>query len=164
MATNGPLVSLKANGVAVGQEVKLPAGGGEVRFEVWLRSYVPVDHLQLIGNGDVVADLPLSGDHTAKDTVLTLRATKSGWYTLRAYADRAIAPVLDLYPFGTTSPIYLTVGGVPPRDQAAAEYFIAWLDRLDQAARASEAWNSDDELQTVLGRIQKAREEFERRR
>jgi len=67
MATNGPLVSLKANGVAVGQEVKLPAGGGEVRFEVWLRSYVPVDHLQLIGNGEVVADLPLSGDHTAKE-------------------------------------------------------------------------------------------------
>jgi hypothetical protein len=64
--------------------------------------------------------------------------TKSGWYTLRAYADRAIAPVLDLYPFGTTSPIYLTVGGVPPRDPAAADYFIAWLDRLDQAARASE--------------------------
>jgi WD40 repeat protein len=164
MATNGPLVSLKANGAEVGQEVKLPAGGGEVRFEVWLRSYVPVDHLQLIGNGEVVADLPLSGDHTAKDTVLTLRVKKSGWYTLRAYADRAIPPVLDLYPFGTTSPIYLTVGGVPPRDQPAAEYFIAWLDRLDQAARASEAWNSEEELQTVLGRIQKAREEFEKRR
>ena len=77
MATNGPLVSLKANGAEVGQEVKLPAGGGEVRFEVWLRSYVPVDHLQLITNGEVVADLPLSGDHTAKDTVLTLGRRKA---------------------------------------------------------------------------------------
>lgn len=164
IATNGPLVNLKANGAGIGQEVTLPSGGGDVRFDLWFRSYVPVDHVELIGNGEVVAELPLTGDRTALDSSVTLKVTRSGWYTLRAYADHAVTPVLDLYPFGTTSPIYVTVGGAPVRDAAAATYFIAWLDRLEQAANASQAWNSAEERRVVLGHIQRAREEFEKRR
>lgn len=164
IATNGPLVNLQANGVGVGQEVALPAAGGSLAFRIWFRSYVPVDHLQLIGNGEVVADLPLAGDRTSLDTTVTLNATKSGWYTLRAYADRPVEPVLDLYPFGTTSPIYVTVGGRPVRSARDADYFLAWLDRLDAAAEASQGWNTADERRDVVGRIQQAKVVFEGRK
>jgi TolB protein len=163
MATNGPLVNLWANGAEVGQEISLPAGGGAVRFRTWLRSYVPVDHLQLIGNGEIVADLPLIGDHSAADTTFTLRVSRSGWYTLRAYADKPHEPVLDIYPFGTTSPIYVTVGGQPVRSREDAEYFTTWLDELQAMALASPAWNSDAEKREVVGRIEQAKVEFGRR-
>ena len=55
---------------------------------------------------------------------------RSGWYVLRAYASRSRHPVLDLYPFGTTSPVYVAVGGAPARSPEDARYFLGWIDRV----------------------------------
>jgi hypothetical protein len=163
-ATNGPLLQLSIGGREVGSELNLPPGSHRLPVRATLRSIVPIDHFQLIGNGAVVADLPLAGDRTQLDTTFTLDVTQSGWYLLRAYGDRAIEPVLDIYPFGTTSPIYVTTGGAPVRSPADAEYFLRWLDRLASAAAAHDGWNSSAERREVLDRIRRAREEFERRR
>ena len=100
-----------------------------------LRSSVPVDHLELIGNGRVVAAIPLTGDRTQASATVPIAVTGSGWYVLRAYADRAELPVLDRYPFGSTSPVYVTVGNEPVRTPEDAEFFVRWVDRLDEAAR-----------------------------
>ena len=88
---------------------------------------------------------------------------RSGWVLLRARTDRAVYPVLDLYPYATTSPVYVTVGTRPARSKADAEYFVAWIDRLRAAAEASRDWNSADERRAVLDTLAKARAEFERR-
>ena len=90
--------------------------------------------------------------------------TGSGWFLLRARSDRAIYPVLDLYPYATTSPIYVTVGGRPARSTDDAAYFVAWIDRLAAAARANTDWNTVSERDHALELIGKAREEFDRRR
>jgi len=90
--------------------------------------------------------------------------TTSGWFLLRARSDRAIYPVLDLYPYATTSPIYVTVGGRPARSADDAAYFVAWIDRLAGAARANADWNTVAERDHALELIGRAREEFERRR
>jgi hypothetical protein len=95
---------------------------------------------------------------------VTVRVELSGWILLRARSDRAIEPVLDLYPYGTTGPVYLTVGGQPARSAEDAEYFLRWIDRLEAAARASRDWNSDAERDATLALIRRAREEFERRK
>jgi hypothetical protein len=100
-----------------------------------MRSIVPVEHLEVVANGAVVAAVPLAGDRTSADTTLTLPAERSGWYTLRAWSEHATHPVLDIYPFATTSPVYVTVGGAPARSAKDAAYFVAWIDRLAAAAR-----------------------------
>src|SRR5207247_2394641 len=83
--------------------------------------------------------IPLSGDHTrARDTVL-IPVARSGWYVLRAYSDRAELPVLDLYPFASTSPIYVQVEDQLVRSGADAAFFARWLARLEAAARAAAA-------------------------
>jgi hypothetical protein len=123
-----------------------------------------VDHLELIGNGNVVASLPISGNRTSADTTITIDAGASGWYVLRAYSDRAMEPVLDIYPFATTSPVYLMVDGKPVRSAADADFFLRWLDRLQAAVTAHDGWNSAEEKRGVLERIRLAREEFDRRR
>ena len=46
----------------LGDELSLPAGENKVKFTAWLRSFVPIDHLQVICNGEVVRDLKLNGD------------------------------------------------------------------------------------------------------
>jgi TolB protein len=163
-ATNGPLLQLTMGGMGIGSELRLPAGSRRLPARVTLHSNVPVDHLELIGNGVVVSAIPLSGNHTAADTTVMIDANASGWYLLRAYGDRAIEPVLDIYPFATTSPIYVTVGGQQVRSTKDADYFLRWLDRLKSAVGAHSAWNSTQEKREVLERIRLAREEFERRR
>jgi hypothetical protein len=160
-ATNGPLLALTVDGHNLGDELRL-AGPGEVRARVRLRSNVPIDHLELVLNGEP-RGIPLGGDRRSVDTTVTVQVDRSGWVLLRARSDRAIEPVLVLYPYGTTSPIYLTVAGQPARSAEDARYFVRWLDRLDGAARASRDWNTDAEREATLDLIKRAREEFAKR-
>jgi hypothetical protein len=163
-ATNGPLLQLEAGSVGIGGEVRLSPGGGSVRMHVALNSIVPVDHLELIGNGEVVVAIPLHGERTHADTTVTLSVRRSGWYLLRAWSEQAREPILDIYPFGSTSPIYVSVGDGQIRSRTDAAYFLAWIDRLRVAAEAHPGWNSGAERREVLSRIEAARAEFEKRR
>ena len=163
-ATNGPLLEFSLGGKSLGDELKLPAGGRELVARVGLRSIVPVDHLEIVRNGQVVAELPLQGDRTRLVTSLRLPVRESGWYLLRARGNESAYPVLDVYPYATTSPIYVIVGGRPIRSRADAEYFIGWIGRLEAGARAHRDWNSDDEKATTLETLRRARQEFLSRR
>jgi TolB protein len=163
-ATNGPLLGLSLNGKELGEELALPAGKHELVAQVSLNSYVPVEHLEIVSNGNVVADIPLSGDRTSLKTEVRVPVSRSGWYLLRARGNGPVYPILDFYPYATTSPIYVTVGGKPIRSLADADYFLSWIDRLEAATRAHREWNTEEEQSTVLAAIQRARAEFEARR
>ena len=159
-ATNGPLVELSLGGQGPGDEIRLPAGGGVLRLRASLRSFVPVERFELVGNGEVVARFALGGDSTRATADTTIAVARSGWYTLRAWSARARHPVLDIYPFATTSPIYVTVGGAPVRSPEDAAYFVRWIDRLDSLARASSVWNSTAERDSTLAKFARARQVF----
>jgi TolB protein len=162
-ATNGPLLELTVDHRGLGEEIALPEGGGEVTARIRLRSNVPVDHLEVVRNGEVVHRVPLAGDRTSAVATVRLPVERSGWLLLRARSDRAIYPVLDLYPYATTSPIYLTVGGRAARSRSDAEYFVAWIDRMRGAVEAHREWNTEEEKRDALEMLGKARAEFERR-
>jgi len=108
----------------------------------------------------VVVRFPLTGDSTRATIDTTIAARQSGWYTLRAWGTKSRHPVLDIYPFATTSPIYLSVGGEPVHSPEDAAYFVRWVDRLDSLARASTAWNTDAERDATLGKFAEARKFF----
>jgi len=159
-ATNGPLLRFTLGDSEPGEVIRLPAGGRTLQARVVLASIVPVDHLEIIGNGTTVADLPLADDRRTATLGRGIAVTKSGWYLLRAYAEHPEHPVLDIYPFGTTSPIYVDVGGEPVRSSDDAAYFLAWIDRLEKAAREHRGWNNEREKEAVLGDIDRARSVF----
>jgi len=58
--------------------------------------------------------------------------------------------VLDLYPFASTSPIYVSVGDKPARSADDAAFFVRWIERMEAATRASTAWNTLAEQAAVL--------------
>lgn len=161
--TNGPLLQFSLAGREPGDEIRLPSGTQRLTARISLRSIVPIDSLEIVNNGTVVRSFPLSADRTRADTTVSLELDRSGWYTLRGYSRRSRHPVLDLYPFATTSPIYVVVGEQPIRSAGDARYFMQWLDQLGQAARAHPGWNSDRERDQVLSDIAKARAFFEAR-
>jgi len=157
-ATNGPLVELRLNGKMIGDVVSLPVGKQEVTFAAALRSIVPVEHLEIVCNGAVAKEITLTGDRTIADAKGTITLDKSGWCVLRAWNQNGTHPVLDLYPYATTSPIYITVGGAPARSREDAAYFLAWIDRLFSTATSTNInWNSPSEREIVLKQLREAR-------
>lgn len=159
--TNAPLLTFTLNGRESGSDIAFPFSGTHlVRARVTLRSNVPVDHLEIIGNGRVVARF--TGRVT--DTTVVLQVANTGWYVARAYSDKPRLPVLDLYPFASTSPIYVSVGNTPPNCREDAEFFLRWINLLGQRVRADTNWNTASERDRALALISRAHEEFIRRR
>jgi len=161
--TNAPLLEFSLNGRGIGEEIRMSAISRQLTARVSMRSNVPVDHLEIIGNGKVVASIPLSGNRMSATDTITIPVTGSGWFVLRAYSDRATMPVLDLYPFGSTSPIYVQVGDKPVRSADDASFFVRWIDRITETTRASMAWNSPAEQAGALRALSEARAVFQER-
>jgi WD40 repeat protein len=162
-ATNGPLLGLTVDGREIGSEIALPAGGGEVTAAVRLRSNVPVDRLELVRNGRVVREIPVNRDRRSATATVRVPVDRSGWLLLRARGDRPAYPTLDVFPYATTSPVYLTVGGEAARSADDARYFIAWIDRMRASVEAHREWNSPAEREETLEMLGRARGEYERR-
>jgi TolB protein len=159
-ATNGPLLGFTLGGKSVGDELKLPAGESQVKFKARLRSFVPVDHFELVCNGRVVRDLQLSRDRQSAVAEGTVPISQTGWCVLRASSDKPEHPVLDDYVYATTSPIYVNVTGSNPKPAEDAAFFIAWIDRLTEAAKANQNWNTETEKTTVLQTLDQARQVY----
>ncbi len=166
-ATNGPLLSFKLGNQGIGGQLSLPAptpemsAEGGAHFSLWLRSIVPVDHAQIVCNGKVAKYLPLSGDGMKLDAQGTIPITQSGWCVFRAWADHAEDPVLDNYPYATTSPIYFTVADKPTQSAEDAHFFIQWIDRLIANADANRDYNLPWEKEHVMDVLHQARKVYE---
>jgi hypothetical protein len=158
-ATNGPLLRFSLRGQAIGGEVRLEKRQ-EVKFSVRMSSIVPVDHLQIVCNGKVARELALNGDHKSARVDGSIPLESSGWCVLRAFSDKAEYPILDLYPYATTSPVYVSVASALVRSATDAAYFVAWIDRLISAAQSNSSWNTAAEKESVLGMLQEAREKY----
>ncbi|MGC2248108.1 MAG: CehA/McbA family metallohydrolase [Terriglobales bacterium] len=159
-ATNGPLLRFSLGGEAIGGEVKL-SKREPVHFSAELFSIVPLDHLQIVCNGKVARELKLDVDRTSAHVNGLVPIETSGWCILRAFSDKAEYPILDLYPYATTSPIYVNVAGAPLHSPADAGYFVAWVDRLIAAAQSDASWNTGAEKESVLTLFKEARKNYQ---
>jgi TolB protein len=164
MATNGPLVGLTVEGQSPGSEIAVAGSGGELHYKGFLRSIVPIDHLELVMNGNVVRTLTLDRSRTRADFEGTLKVPESGWLVARAWNDSAHPLVFDLYPYATTNAFFFRSPNATTHCGPDADYFIAWLDRLESAASAHEGYNTPAERDLTLREIRDARQIFTERR
>jgi TolB protein len=163
-ATNGPLLGFTLGDKKLGDDLNLAAAKQEVKFTAWMRSMVPVDHLQVVCNGKVMRDLKISADKQSADVEGALPIASSGWCVLRAWSEKAEYPILDIYPYATTSPIYISVDGAPLRAPEDAAYFVAWIDRVTKAAASHGDWNTDAEKSSVMDLLSRARQVYQQLR
>jgi hypothetical protein len=160
-ASNGPLLGLELNGKHPGDVISLKASGA-LHYRIALRSPVPVQHLELVENGEVVKSFALTGDRRSFDAEGRFPIGKAGWLLLRAWNEHSDPDVLDIYPYATTSALYLELPGGLPADPVDAAYFVAWLDRVSADAAARSDFRDTRERELVLGYLRKARDQFER--
>ena len=157
--TNGPLLGLLVDGQKPGASIA--ARDGKLAYRVSMRSPIAVDHLELVSNGDVVKRFDLTGDRMHFDDEGELDAPQSGWLLLRAWNDHADPTLLDLYPYATTNPVWLEGAAPDARDDAA--YFVAWLDRVIEAADARDDWNDAQEKASTLAYLREAQAKYRQR-
>ncbi len=160
-ATNGPLVEFKLGGEMVGGELKFDAAQAAVPFTAKLRSFVPVDHLEVVCNGKVAQELKLNEARDTADVAGMIPLSQSGWCVLRAWSNKAEYPVMDNYAYATTSAVYVTIGRKRAYSREDAEYFKAWIDRTIEVTENYPDWNSAAEKELVMKRLRNARGVYE---
>ncbi len=159
-ATNSALLGFELAGKQPGDTIEAKAGAA-LSYHASLRSIVPMDHFEIVHNGRVIATLKLDGTRTSADVDGTIVADASGWLVLRAWNDHANPHVQDIYPYATTSPVYLTVGGAATKSPVDAKFFVRWLDRTLESASARTDYNSEHEKADTLEYLKTARTKFE---
>ena len=161
--SNGPLLGLDIDGRHPGDEITL-AKPTTLPYRASLRSIVPVDHFELIFNGRVIADHHLDGTRTQADVSGNVEIPASGWLVLRAWNDHADPNVQDIYPYASTSPVYVTVDRpAAPLAGRTRPILLAWLDRVLANATARNDYNSAQEKHDTLQYLGAARAVFQAR-
>ncbi|MGH8263892.1 MAG: CehA/McbA family metallohydrolase, partial [Steroidobacterales bacterium] len=164
MATNGPLLALTVAGQGPGSTVTLSAARAHVKYRGFLRSAVPVDHLEIVVNGKVARALRLSADRRSADFEGRVAVRGTDWLLARAWSDGSFPDTLDAYPYATTNPVSFSHPSAATHCGTDADYLARWIDRLESAAQAHTAYNSADEKAKTLDEIRSARAVIDSRR
>ncbi len=156
--SSGPLLDVRVDGRIPGEEVALPAGGGEVTVAIRAWGVVPMRTATVVMNGEVVEEIPFGGDRRSLEVERTLRVDRSSWIHVRVQGDPEDRFPLDTsYPLALTNPVWVTVGGAPVRSRSAADYALRWIDRLQTMAELWPGWRSDAEKEHVYAQFDEAR-------
>ena len=160
--TNGPLIEFTANGKMPGEELAV-ARGARVQLKADVSSIATLARVEVVRNGEVVHTATLAADRRHATIDLPVTAEVSGWYSVRAIGPDRTFPVENTRPQAVTNPVYVIVDGRPIRDRASAEYFVKWIDRLNEMAAAHPGWRSEREKAHVLGQFAEAQAIYRQR-
>jgi hypothetical protein len=150
------MLSLRADGHEIGDEIAA-ANGSVIRIEAAAGSHAPMERIELVVNGAVVAEAAADASGRAAELAHELHVDGSCWIALRAVGP-VHGAVLDRDgTYAHTSPIYVSVDGKPTALAEDAAYFVEWIERLMAMARERGVYPSDkarDEILAVFGRGQ----------
>lgn len=163
LATNSAILHFEVNDQQPGTEIAVTGKKVKLNYKGFMRSIIPMDHLEIIQNGKVVKSIKLTGDKTTADLEGTLTLDQSGWLLLRAWNDTDHELIQDFYPYATTNPVYVINDGKPIRSTADADYFINWIDRVYESA-SRQTYFTKAEKDLTLNHILQAKKEFESRK
>jgi len=155
IATNGPLLGFNVDGHGPGSVLELD-GPKEMPYRGFMRSSVPIDQVDVILNGKVINTVALTDGAMSAEIENSIHIEESGWLLLRASSKKPHPEIFDMYPYATTSPVYINVKDRPLKSEKDAEYFLAWIARVRESAASHTGYNSDSERETVLQHIDAA--------
>jgi Tol biopolymer transport system component len=161
VASNGPLLALQVDGKNPGDTIEL-AAARKLEYRASMRSLAALDHVEVLYNGRVVARHGKK-DATAADLGGTIHVTESGWILARAWNDEPDPLIFDLYPYASTSPVYVSIKDRPAKSPADAEYFLRWIDRIIASADSRGDYNDAQEKKDTMDYLRAGRAVFEKK-
>jgi len=135
--TSGPVIGLKVEGKTLGEEIRLPTGGGTLGVEAWAESVLPFHVLQVVVNGRVVASETSEAGARRLTVKANLRLEGSSWVAARCVSRYQVWHGWPIHIAAHTSPVYVAVGEQRQFSPSDATYMMtmldggmAWLDTL----------------------------------
>lgn len=141
--TSGPLLDFTVEGLRPGDELRLPESGGSVNVKAIATCAMPINKLEIVFNGKVVAQA--SSDDGSKLLAIDeqLNLPGSGWIAARTVSNHVAWHVWPVNFAAHTSAVYVTAGQSGVFDSQLGEYLITtmqggveWLDTLATRADA----------------------------
>jgi hypothetical protein len=128
--SNGPMLELNVGDSGPGEVIRLETSRtASVRARGTAQA--PLDKLELIYNGSVVARGQLSADKLELTLDQPLTLDRSGWIAVRLSG-----PAVPDFPIGSqqahSNPVYIELTGSKLDSKSDAAYFLAWIDRLEK--------------------------------
>ncbi len=163
--TTGPMLSFSAGGRSIGETIAMPRGGS-IPFRAEVHSLRPVERVEVIVNGVVVASAENPG--RKRDLILegTTEITRSSWIALRARSSELLPYQGGMQEAGIpvvahTSPVYIRVAGAPRRSAEDAAFLAQWVDEAIGWARTSARFESERQREEVVALFERARRVYE---
>jgi len=162
--SNGPIVQFEINGKIPGQTISL-SSGQSVIASLEVTSVTPLEQAEIVFNGAVIASIPFTGERTSLSFERSFQPNESGWYHVRVNGSQGESFPMDIdWVQAATNPIWVQVDGAPVRSVEAADYALAWIDKLQLMAEIWPYWRSDMEKDHVYGQFDEARDVYRARR
>ena len=182
--SNAPFLFCTVEGKNPGEEIHI-SGNNPIKItaEVW--SQFPLDRLEIISNGEVIAEKIVEKNQSYAKVEIEVRPSKSCWIAARAHQftegdrDQGVSfmqrrdfgggPTLLNRYYGTlrpettfahTSPAYVIVERQPIRSGEDAAYFATYLENGINWLQMSGRFPSEDARKEVLHTFNKGRELF----
>ncbi|MFB3903593.1 MAG: CehA/McbA family metallohydrolase [Acidobacteriota bacterium] len=129
-ATNGPILKFSVNDQLPGSRLQLSKkkGRATVRIQAEVQSLVPVDKLEIVVNGSVVASEAIPGGRSHR-LQREINLEKSSWVAARVWGPGHRLVPDDPQAFAHTSAVYCMVHNRPI---ASAEDSLFWADWIEQ--------------------------------
>ena len=182
--TNSPMLFCTVNGKNPGEEINI-SKPDTVKIVVEVYSQLPVDRLEIIANGDVIAEKVVEKGQYHATLEIKYHAAKSMWIAARthqynqkdkirgvSFAERRDVgggPTLLNRYYGTlrpetvfahTSPAYVIVDNKPIRSARDAGYFVNYLENAISWLETSGRFPSEEAKQQVLSSFKKGIEMY----
>ena len=144
--TNGPALSLAVQGQGPGETIQAAPGERLPTLVTW-KSHYPVNRVEVVRNGVVVADESFPEGSVDGRLEADVAAESDGWVAARlsgAARDSFFQPV-----FAHTSPIYLETGKDSPERREAARGFDDAIERSLEWVRTKGKYYTDAQRREV---------------
>jgi hypothetical protein len=160
--SNGPMLFFTVNGKEPGDEIRLAKGPARVRVSARVHTQVPVEKVEVIVNGKVVASRDASGrNEISLDEDIPVE--RSCWIALRAYGPWQRLVLNDLQTFAHSSPVYVHLGDDPIGSREDLRFYIDWIGKLIDRVQTHSRFSTEARRQEVVALFTKALEEYRRR-
>ena len=156
--TNGPMIDFNIGGARIGSELRVERGAS-VRIEASAGSWLSMQRLEIVVNGEVVASADATYEGRFAHIEHELRVDESCWIAARVVGDEHEL-AMDESLYAHTSPIYVLADDARIARPDDAAYFVAWMDRVVEATNARGGWNDDREKADTLAYLNAARDKF----
>ena len=160
--STAPMLSFDANGAEIGDTLDI-ARGDEVRVTATSRSRIPIEKLEILEGGRVVATARNPDAEQEVKLQASVSIEGSTWLAARAYSSEqlpyqefGLAGFAGIPVMAHTSPVYISVGGEPRRSPEDARVLLGWVRDAMEWAQKQARFQDPSQRDEMVALFQRA--------